>query len=276
MSSNLLLIALLLSGAGQENAATAEYAGFVGVWRFAAVEVNGAKQPAPPFATNKLIISPGGRYVIVQGPRITRGVIQLDPTTTPKHYDVTVTNGPAKGLKTSGVYELAGDTYRLCLPLGGKVRPASVASKPSTIFFVFQREKHDIKDALEAVGRQELAGRWQAVTYALDGKKATDEQMRKIQLLIDGEGKTTAVNNGKMFIASTIKIDPIAEPMTMDLTFTDGAPKGTTSLGIYKIEGGVLTICRAPAKKPRPTDFSSTPDSGLTLMTYKREAAATK
>jgi uncharacterized protein (TIGR03067 family) len=276
MSSNLLLIALLLSGAGEDDRAAAECARFVGVWRFADVEVNGTKHPTPPFDTNKLIISKGGRYVIVQGPLITRGVIQLDPTTTPKHYDVTVTHSPAKSLKTSGVYELVGDMYRVCLPLGGKERPASIASKPGTIFFVFQREKHDVKDALAAVGRQELFGRWQAVTYALDGKKATDEQMRTIQLLIDGEGKTTALNDGKVFIASTIKVDPIAEPMTMDLTFTDGAPKGTTSLGIYKIEAGVLTICRAPAKKPRPTEFSSTPGSGLTLMTYKREAAATK
>jgi uncharacterized protein (TIGR03067 family) len=261
---------VLAAGRGAPND---EAARFEGVWRFATVAVNGTEHPAPPFETNKLIIYKGGRYVIVQGPRITRGVIHLDPTASPKHYDVTITSGPAKGVTSPGVYEFDGDTYRACLPLGGKDRPAAVASRPGTIFFAFRREKQDVRAALEAVGRQELAGRWQSVSYALDGKKAADADMKRIQLVIDGEGNSSAYNDGKLFIASTIKIDPTQEPLAMDLTFTAGAPKGTVSLGIYKIDGDVLTICRAPAKKSRPTEFASTPGSGLTLMSYKRERA---
>jgi len=171
---------------------------------------------------------------------------------------------------------LDGETYRICLPLDGKTRPATVRSQPGTVFFAFRREKRDYKEALEAVARQELAGRWQSVSYALDGKNATAEQMQKIQLVIDSAGNSTALNDGKVFIASSIKVDASTDPMSMDLTFTDGDYKGTTSLGIYKIEDGVLTICRAPAKKTRPTEFGSAPGSGLTLMTYKREAGTVK
>jgi uncharacterized protein (TIGR03067 family) len=275
MTSVFVLSAVLLAGA-QDEAAARELAGLEGVWRFATVAVNGKEQPAPPFDTNKLIIAKGGRYVIVQGPRVTHGLIQLDPTASPKHYDVTVTNGRAKGLVTRGVYELDGDTYRICLPLDGKTRPATVRSQPGAIVFAFRREKRDYKEALEAVARQELEGRWQSVSYALDGKNATAEQMQKIQLVIDSAGNSTALNDGKVFIASTIKVDPSTDPMSMDVTYTDGDYKGTTSLGIYKIEDGVLTICRAPAKKPRPTQFGSAPGSGLTLMTYKREARTVK
>jgi uncharacterized protein (TIGR03067 family) len=274
MGSLVLLSAILLTGAPE--AATADLAQLEGVWRFTTVAVNGKEQPAPPFETNKLIIWTGGRYVIVQGPRFTHGMIQLDPAASPKHYDVTVTGGPAKGLVTRGVYELAGETYRICLPLDGKTRPTAVRSQPGTIFFSFTRDTRDYKEALAAVGRQELAGRWQAVTYALDGKKATDEQMQKIQLLIDSAGKSTALVGGKVFIASSITVDPATSPMNMDVTFTEGDDKGTTSLGIYKIENGVLTICRAPAKKPRPTEFGSAPGTGLTLMTYKRSTNSAK
>ncbi len=276
MTSVFVLSAVLLAGAGQDDAAARELAGLEGVWRFATVAVNGTEHPAPPFDTNKLIIAKGGRYVIVQGPRVTHGVIQLDPTASPKHYDVTVTGGRARGLVTRGVYELDGETYRICLPLDGKTRPATVRSQPGTVFFAFRREKRDYKEALEAVARQELAGRWQSVSYALDGKNATAEQMQKIQLVIDSAGNSTALNDGKVFIASSIKVDASTDPMSMDLTFTDGDYKGTTSLGIYKIEDGVLTICRAPAKKTRPTEFGSAPGSGLTLMTYKREAGTVK
>jgi uncharacterized protein (TIGR03067 family) len=162
MTSVIVLSAVLFAAAGQEEAAAREFAGLEGVWRFTAVAVDGKEQQAPAFDTNRLIIARGGRYVIVQGPRITHGVIQLDPTA-----------GRAKGLVTRGVYELDGNEYRICLPLDGKTRPATVRSQPGTIFFAFTRDKRDYKEALVTVARQELAGRWQSVSYALDGKNAT-------------------------------------------------------------------------------------------------------
>jgi uncharacterized protein (TIGR03067 family) len=100
--------------------------------------------------------------------------------------------------------------------------------------------------------------------------------MKKIQLVFDADGKTTALNDGKVFLASTTKIDPTATPATIDITFSAGEGKGATAQGIYKIEDGVLTICRSAPGKPRPKDFASEPGSGLTLMSYKHQAATTK
>jgi uncharacterized protein (TIGR03067 family) len=268
----------LLVGADNEKAANQEYARFQGVWRFALIEVDGVKQDEAPLATNKLIISKDGRYVIVQGDRITHGILKLDPTKTPKHYDVTVTNGSAKGLTCSGIYEIDGDTYKICVPLRGKDRPRDFDSKPGggCLFHVFKRENKEIKEALTAVGRKELAGKWQAATYALNGNKASAEDLKKVQLVIDAEGNTRALNDGKVFIASTTRIDPTAEPKTIDMFYTQGDSKGKTSLGIYKIEDDILTICRAAPDKARPTEFDSKPDSGQTLMTYKREKVGIK
>jgi uncharacterized protein (TIGR03067 family) len=268
----LLLALAVLIGADDEDANMKEYARIEGVWRFARVEVEGAKQPDVPFETNKLIVSKDGRYVIIQGPRITRGVIKLGPTKTPKHYDVSVTNGPRKGLTALGIYEIDGDSFTVCLPFRAKERPAALISKPGSgcLFHVFKRETQDVNEALIAVGRQELTGTWQAVSYALSGSKASDEDMKTIQLVIDADGKTSALREGKVFIASTTKIDPNQEPMAIDMTYTQGDAKGTNSLGIYRIEDGVLTICRAALGEVRPTEFSSKPGSGQTLMAYKR------
>ena len=96
--------------------------------------------------------------------------------------------------------------------------------------------------------------------------------MKKIQLVIDADGKFRAVREGKDFIVGTTAIDPTQGPMSIDLTYTEGDPKGTNSLGIYQIEGDLLTICRAAPGKDRPTEFSSKLGSGQTLMTYKRAA----
>jgi uncharacterized protein (TIGR03067 family) len=127
-------------------------------------------------------------------------------------------------------------------------------------------------DEPEAVkkARKELAGTWQAVSYALDGKKASAEDMKKIKLLIDVGGKATAQREGKTFLASTTRIDPATRPKSIDITFSEGEGKGKTSLGIYKIEGDRLTICRAAPGKARPAEFSSSVGSGHTLMAYRR------
>jgi uncharacterized protein (TIGR03067 family) len=118
--------------------------------------------------------------------------------------------------------------------------------------------------------RKEMEGTWQAVSYALDGKKAPAEDLKKIRLVIDADGKTTAQRDGKTFIASTTKINPAKEPKTIDITFTQGDDRDRTAPGIWKIEGDRLTICRAAPGKARPSEFSSRPGSGLTLMVYRR------
>jgi uncharacterized protein (TIGR03067 family) len=274
-----LVLSLALSGvaaAADENPTKDELARLEGVWGFVQVKVDGKEQQAGREA-DRMIIQKDGRYAVVQGPRITHGTIKVDPAHSPKHYDVTIGNLRLKGLSVLAAYELSGDTLTLCMPLGGNERPTAVESKPGDrrLFEVFKREHEDVKDTLIAAARRELTGTWQSVSYALDGKKASDDDMKKIQLVFDAEGKTTALNDGKVFLASTTKIDPTTSPATIDIIFTGGESKGT-ALGIYKIEDGVLTICRSAAGKPRPAEFASNPGSGLTLMSYKHQAATTK
>jgi uncharacterized protein (TIGR03067 family) len=255
-----------------------EHAHLAGVWRFALVQVDGKKQPEAPFPANKMILAKDGTYAVVQGKRVTRGTLKLDPAKDPKHYDPTIATGRLKGLTFPGIYALDGDTLRLCFPLRSKDRPTVLASEPGSglMLQVFKREQQGVKQALIEAGHVELAGTWQAMAYSLGGKKASDEDMKKITLSIDENGKSSALRSGRVFIASTIKIDPTCTPMTLDVTFTVGDDKGKTALGIYKIEDDLLTICRSAPDQARPTEFSSRPGSGLTLMSYRREKGSTK
>ncbi len=102
------------SGSDGEDAAKNEYARFGGEWSFADIDAEGVKHSVPPFRSNKIIIAPNGRFIVMQGPKVTRGVFKLDPSKTPKHFDQTVTDGPAKDMTAACIYELDGDAYKLC------------------------------------------------------------------------------------------------------------------------------------------------------------------
>jgi uncharacterized protein (TIGR03067 family) len=271
-----LWLALVLTSSGvasaaDANAAKSELERFAGAWSFALVKVSGQRQSNLE-AAHRLIFQKDGRFTVVQGSRITHGTITVDPGQTPKHYDVHMGTGSQKGMTVPAIYEIEGDTLTICMPLGGNERPTALKSKAGDghLFQVFEREHDDVQAVLIAAGRRELTGRWLAASYVLDGKKASDDDLKKIQLVFDAEGNTKALNEGKLFIASSTTINPTANPTAIDITFTEGEGKGGTSLGIYKVEDSVLTICRSAPGKARPTEFSSNPGSGLTLMSYKK------
>lgn len=249
-----------------------------GVYRFDSVEVDGTKKPAPPFETNKVIVMKDGRFVIVQGATITHGEMKIDASKTPKQYDSVLTSGVAKGLKFPCIYELTDDTYKLCGPYAGGNRPTEFVTKPGSglVMQVLKREKQTVPDALNEAARKELSGTWIATSCVHDGKAESAESTKKMMFSFDAEGKITGHGADGVNMAANTKIDSAANPMTIDVAYTDGNMKGQTVLGIAAIDGDSLTICHAAADKPRPTGLSSEPGSGQALLTYHRETAEKK
>ena len=256
----LALTAIVAMGFDNGDPSRKEQARLAGVWSFALVEVDGKKQPEAPFATNKMILTKDGHYAIVQGPRVTRGTLKVDPSKDPKHYDPTIMTGRLKGLTFPGIYELDGDTLGLCFPLRGKERPAALASTPGSglMHQVFKREKQEVKEALVGAGRLELAATWQAVSYSLDGKKAAAEELKNIKLAIDAEGKTAAMRDGQVFIASTTRIDPAARPWPSS-TKRERGDSGRARIQSASGSGSDP----APASWTRPTPSKSSASSAM-------------
>jgi uncharacterized protein (TIGR03067 family) len=265
----LLFAGLLVGSQDHPDASAKEHARFEGVWRFAAVEVEGKKQPEAPFATNRIIIQGDGSYVVVQGSQITKGQFTVDPTKSPKHFNGTITDGPAKGRTFAAIYELKGDTYQFCGALRTEERPSDFTCKPGsgTILQTLKREKLTVKDALTELGRQELTGIWQPVSAIHDGKEEPDDRTK---LSFDSSGEAKLLVGDLESPLGKTEIDPTAKPMTIDVIGTAADRVGKKTLGIYKLDGDRLTLCLSELGKDRPKQFSSEPGSGNKLVTYQR------
>ncbi|MFO0798107.1 MAG: TIGR03067 domain-containing protein [Gemmataceae bacterium] len=123
--------------------ADADRAALQGTWVLDAATLEG-RDHADDFRGMKLVLA-GDRYTIDFGPNTDKGNYTLDPTKTPKRIDVRSAEGPFKGKTLPGIYELKGDTLRLCLDADGKAdkRPAAFEAPGTTrnMLLTYRREK---------------------------------------------------------------------------------------------------------------------------------------
>jgi uncharacterized protein (TIGR03067 family) len=270
LTLGLLVAGYAVSAADDAGAdkARKEYALFEGTWKIVSLEVDGKKVPEKLFQGARLTLV-GNRHSLTEGKVTYKGTYQVDLDKNPKQIDITFTEGPEKGKTILGIYELDGDTYRLCIAMAGKERPTEFVSNGARghVLEVLRRDKGDKGAAAE---RKRLEGTWEAVSYERDGKKTPADDLKKVRLVIGADGKFTLQNDGKTFLAGTAAADPASKPNTIDLAFTEGPAEGKTALGIYKIDEDTLTLCRAEPGKDRPTEFTAKEGSKLALMVYRR------
>lgn len=119
--------------------------------------------------------------------------------------------------------------------------------------------------------RKQMAGTWRVISYEREGKKTSAEQLEKTRSIISADGKAMVQREGKTIARGSIKIDPTKKPKQSEATYTEGELKGKTVQGIYEVDGDDMRICFSLPGKDRPTEFSSKPDSGHVLITYKRD-----
>jgi uncharacterized protein (TIGR03067 family) len=109
---------------------------FHGVWTFESVEAGGKKAPADELKGMTLTFA-GDKYTVKKGDMVIQvGAQKLDPSRSPKAIDVTVTEGLNKGAVMLGIYEIDGDTLKVCFEEGGKKRPTEFKSAAGSETFV--------------------------------------------------------------------------------------------------------------------------------------------
>jgi uncharacterized protein (TIGR03067 family) len=101
---------------------------FQGTWTFESVEAGGKEIPAAEFKGMTVTFA-GDKYTVKKGDEVIQAATQkLDPSRSPKTLDATVTEGPNKGAVILGIYEISGDTLKVCFDEEGKKRPTEFKS----------------------------------------------------------------------------------------------------------------------------------------------------
>ena len=127
---------------GGEDAAQNELKKIEGTWRFVSrVRVDGKPNPPEQLARWKLTITGEKWSVLEDGKLGNAGVHKFDPTKKPAQLDVLITKGEEKGSYHIGIYELEGDTMKVCLGFPNKERPTSFTPELGQYAVVFQREQ---------------------------------------------------------------------------------------------------------------------------------------
>ena len=101
---------------------------FEGTWTFESVETGGKEVPIAEFKGITVTFE-GDKYTVKKGAEVIQSATQkLDPSKSPKTLDVTVAEGVNKGAVMLGIYEISGDTLKVCFDPDGKKRPTQFKS----------------------------------------------------------------------------------------------------------------------------------------------------
>ena len=247
-----------------------------GVWNIVSLDLDGQTIPAR------------GAKIAIDGDHFTstgmggtyEGTMEVDESRTPKTLNMKFTAGPEQGNTNVGIYELDGDTWRICLATRGTDRPKKFAAKPGTgiALEVLKRADHaSSAEDLPAFNFEnvhfepapELAGEWKMVSGTLSGQKLDKTMLNSGRRVV--EGNDMAVFFGpQAYAKAKFTVDRSKTPMSIDYYNTEGANAGKIQHGIYELDSKTLRLCLAAPGQPRPDDFTSTAGDGRTLAVWAR------
>lgn len=131
------LLALAALGAEKLNDATA----IQGIWLPVQAQLSGKsmKQEVLKIITLKL---ENGKYEVT-AENVDKGTYTINPASNPGTIDITGVEGPNVGKRIPAIYELNGDTLRICYNLAGGVHPTAFQSASGTQQFLvtYKRKK---------------------------------------------------------------------------------------------------------------------------------------
>ncbi|HWC96965.1 MAG TPA: TIGR03067 domain-containing protein [Candidatus Sulfopaludibacter sp.] len=240
-----------------------------GAWNMMTLEMEGQQYPTG----NSRIVIQGERFVSLNMGAEYEGSFAIDETQTPRTLDLLFDKGPESGSKSLGIYEVDGDTWKLCLGLTGKSRPKKFAAEKGTghALEVLQRESAEDRAAAgkrsgideSAAPVAELDGEWFMVSCMQDGKPIHAQFLKAARRVFKGNG-TTLFAGKQAFMKSTFAVDTQQTPHAID--YPD-----QRQLGIYQVDGSTLRTSMAAAGAPRPADFSTAKGDGRTVSEWSRE-----
>ena len=121
---------------------------------------------------------------------------------------------------------------------------------------------------------KKLDGTWVVQSVVRDPREKGEGEGKDFRIIISGVNAVVkAAGEDKPLGKAVIKIDPMKKLKTIDIT---GEGEMETVRGIYELERDTLKVCWGPSeKRERPTQLTSKPGSGQSLVVLKREKPPT-
>lgn len=120
---------------------------FQGTWEVVKLELHGQDLTAVVKDANPTMTFDGNKYAFEAGPETEKGTFKVDPKAKPATIDLMITEGRGKGKTQIGIYQLDGDTLKVCMAdEGAKERPTKFASAkgaPEMVLFTLKRKKKE-------------------------------------------------------------------------------------------------------------------------------------
>jgi len=253
-----------------------------GSWAVTRLEMDGEAMPGDMIENARVVIE-GKRFTSVGMGADYQGILSLDATKNPGHIDMKFEAGPESGNTNLGIYEIAGDGWKMCLATSGAVRPRRFVSSPGSGFAyqTFARQAAPLADKKKArlskkaapavrnmAPATEFEGEWIMVSGVMNGRAMEESLVKWVKRTF--EGNQTAVYAGpRTMLKAEFTHDAAASPATIDYRNL-GPDKGKIQFGIYERTGDLLTVCVAASGHERPAEFQSNPGDGRTLTVWKK------
>src|SRR5262249_11518790 len=131
---------------------------------------------------------------VTLGEQTITAIIKLDATKSPRQIDFTFKDGLQEGQTVKGIYEVEGETYRMCRGLTAEdERPTRFAAPPDSglrLVTYKRAPKGEGEKDKEAAIREELGrfeGSWRFDSMEAGGKKLPLNSFKGVRLVLKGD-----------------------------------------------------------------------------------------
>jgi uncharacterized protein (TIGR03067 family) len=255
-----------------------------GSWAVSELQMEGQTISGGMLANARVEIT-GNRFSSLGMGTVYEGTVVLDVSAVPKQLNMKFDAGPEKGNTNLGIYELKGDTWKICLSTRSELRPTEF-SAPAGSGFVFEtltrseatsskKEKSPSPQAAVAKAKtdtsivSEFEGEWSMVSAVMDGIPMDPSAVQWVKRVTHGS-ETTVYAGPQVMMKMEFTFDASKAPKTIEYVNTAGSNKGKTQQGIYEFEDDLLKLCVAAPGKPRPAQFQSDRGDGRTFTVWRR------
>lgn len=102
-----------------------------GCWKIVALEVEGAKMAEEVFSGSRIVVEGNDFDTISMGASY-KGTLSVDEGSPLRQLDLRFSEGPHQGQISHAIYQLDGDTWKLCLGFAGRERPSAFVTTPGS------------------------------------------------------------------------------------------------------------------------------------------------